>query len=618
MGQKFFISFNSADRTKPHWIAWTLKEAGHEVAVHDWEIPAGGNAPLWMNTKLAWADRLIAVISPDYVPARYSPMEWTSQIWNDPDGTKGSVIPVIVKPTSKMPPLLKGLSRIDLMNCSEDEARRRLINGVDMPAPPPKPAFEKIEGEPPDSQHAGPAEKPTFVQVQIGNLFLGEKAPQVVLDFLKGLTRGHAASSTDDGIQKLLNLVQRWWVDEVLDKGLLLGNTPAEVCFAAVDKPATRTSVNSLTEIAKESNYSLLILGDAGAGKTTALLLFLREILSANQPDAALLPVVFSLRNWTSKSGGFEKWLRSQLLEAPYKIGADLVDRVLANEKLLLLCDGLDEAETVSGCTSSLLSYIRDRRDIKMIVTCRSQGWPDAPGQHPFRRMIQIQPLTRDALIQFAKNLGPRFKGFENDLAQNQSLADVCATPLFLRLASSVYSGPNAPSLGEEVTETRLFHSFFSGPQRLAGESWSHWQTLNYLANIVVFVDGLGTLYLDETGNTLIGRRWPDGLEDRRRNRQPINSVSRRIRLLLHKNAYTQYGAISLTTITLLNAAEFCGGVIAMFVMSGFIVATSFGLDRVSQVGLTNAFSNDAGVHFVELIAFFSVMSLWYATMVAG
>ena len=168
MGQKFFISFNSADGTKAHWIAWTLKEAGHEVAVHDWEIPTGGNAPLWMNTRLAWADRLIAVISPDYMPARYSPMEWASQIWNDPDGTKGSVIPVIVRPTSKMPPLLGGLSRIDLTNCSEDEARRRLTKGVDMPAPPElKPAFEKIEGEPPDSQHAGPAEKPTFVRVSV-------------------------------------------------------------------------------------------------------------------------------------------------------------------------------------------------------------------------------------------------------------------------------------------------------------------------------------------------------------------------------------------------------------------------------------------------------------------
>ena len=170
MGQKFFISFNSADRDKAHWIAWTLKESGHEVAVHDWEIPAGGNVPLWMNTKLAWADRLIAVISPDYVPSRYSPMEWASQVWNDPDGTKGSVIPVIVRPTSKMPPLLAGLSRIDLTNCSEDEARRRLIKGVDIPAPPElKPAFEKIEGEPPDSQHVGPAEKPTFVRVSVSD-----------------------------------------------------------------------------------------------------------------------------------------------------------------------------------------------------------------------------------------------------------------------------------------------------------------------------------------------------------------------------------------------------------------------------------------------------------------
>jgi hypothetical protein len=166
MGQKFFISFNSADRPKAHWIAWTLKEAGHEVAVHDWEIPAGGNAPLWMNAKLAWADRLIAVVSPDYLPARYSLMEWAAQIWDDPDGTKGSVIPVIVRPTPKMPPLLRDLSRIDLTNCSEDEARRRLINGVDMPAPPNrKPAFEMVRGEAPDSQHAGPAEKPTFVRV---------------------------------------------------------------------------------------------------------------------------------------------------------------------------------------------------------------------------------------------------------------------------------------------------------------------------------------------------------------------------------------------------------------------------------------------------------------------
>jgi hypothetical protein len=168
MRQKFFISFNSADRDKAHWIAWTLKQAGHEVAVHDWEIPSGGNVPLWMDAKLAWADRLIAVISPDYVPSRYSPMEWAAQIWDDPDGTKGSVIPVVVRPTRNMPALLRGLSRIDLTNCSEAEATRRLITGVAMPAPPDrKPGFEQIEGEAPNVQHAAPLHKPAFVQVNV-------------------------------------------------------------------------------------------------------------------------------------------------------------------------------------------------------------------------------------------------------------------------------------------------------------------------------------------------------------------------------------------------------------------------------------------------------------------
>ena len=39
-----------------------------------------------------------------------------------------------------------------------------------MPAPPVlKPAFEKIEGEPPDTQHAGPVENPTFVRVSVND-----------------------------------------------------------------------------------------------------------------------------------------------------------------------------------------------------------------------------------------------------------------------------------------------------------------------------------------------------------------------------------------------------------------------------------------------------------------
>ena len=121
MGQKFFISFNSADQTKAHWVGWILREAGHEVAVHDWEIPAGGNAPLWMNNKLAWADRLIAVISPDYMPNGIHP-------WNghrksgttrrhERFGYSGDCETNVQNTAAVGRP-----SRIDLTNCSEAEA----------------------------------------------------------------------------------------------------------------------------------------------------------------------------------------------------------------------------------------------------------------------------------------------------------------------------------------------------------------------------------------------------------------------------------------------------------------------------------------------------------------
>ncbi len=158
--QRFFVSFNSKDEQKAHWIAWTLRDAGHEVAVHTWELPAGGDIPTWMNERLAWAERLIAVVSPDYVTARYSVAEWTAKVWGDPDGKDGSVVPVLVRPTPQVPPLLAKLSFVDLTGVGEAEARRRLLDGVRAPAPPRvKPVFEPA---PPAHEEQGPDVRPTF------------------------------------------------------------------------------------------------------------------------------------------------------------------------------------------------------------------------------------------------------------------------------------------------------------------------------------------------------------------------------------------------------------------------------------------------------------------------
>lgn len=182
MGENFFISFNSADRGAAHWIAWIIRRAGHQVAVHDWELPAGGNIPLWMNERLSWATRLIAVISPHYLPALYSQMEWAAKAWQDPTGALGLVVPVIVQPTPKLPPLLTPLSRVELVGCDEFEAERRLLEAIAARSPPSqRPVFTGILPPKPEDQRRLPAAfRPPY---RLSNRFFGGR--DGILDILE-------------------------------------------------------------------------------------------------------------------------------------------------------------------------------------------------------------------------------------------------------------------------------------------------------------------------------------------------------------------------------------------------------------------------------------------------
>src|SRR5213592_3697144 len=85
-GLKLFISYTSADKDWAHWIAWTLKEAGHTPFVHEWEVPDGGNIPDWMERRLKEAVHLIGVFSDHYIDPVYSKSERTAAFWKDPIG----------------------------------------------------------------------------------------------------------------------------------------------------------------------------------------------------------------------------------------------------------------------------------------------------------------------------------------------------------------------------------------------------------------------------------------------------------------------------------------------------------------------------------------------------
>jgi len=74
----FFVSYNRADRQWAEWIAWHLEEAGYKTVIQAWDIRPGSNFAVAMQDATAKSDRTIAVLSPDYVEAKFTQAEWSS------------------------------------------------------------------------------------------------------------------------------------------------------------------------------------------------------------------------------------------------------------------------------------------------------------------------------------------------------------------------------------------------------------------------------------------------------------------------------------------------------------------------------------------------------------
>ena len=69
----FFISYTSADQRWAEWIAWQLEGAGLTTIIQAWDFRAGSNFVLDMNQASTQAARTIAVLSPDYFAAKFTP-----------------------------------------------------------------------------------------------------------------------------------------------------------------------------------------------------------------------------------------------------------------------------------------------------------------------------------------------------------------------------------------------------------------------------------------------------------------------------------------------------------------------------------------------------------------
>lgn len=166
----FFVSYNQHDRGWAEWVAWQLETAGYVTLIQAWDFGPGSNFVIAMHTGLEASERVLLIVSNNYLKSKFGSAEWAAIFAKDPDGTRKRVLPVRVEDCSP-DGLLKSIVYIDLVGMNEQSAAAALLDGVregrQKPVRAPTfPPSSRPPAFPPDGAAHQPAVKVETARVQ--------------------------------------------------------------------------------------------------------------------------------------------------------------------------------------------------------------------------------------------------------------------------------------------------------------------------------------------------------------------------------------------------------------------------------------------------------------------
>jgi hypothetical protein len=98
-----------------------------------------------MQRAMGESDRTIAVLSPAYLAAKFTQIEWSAAYAKDPTGEQGKLLPVRIA-DFEPPAIFSAVVYIDLVGLTEDTARGALLKGISRERSKPltRPAFPTV------------------------------------------------------------------------------------------------------------------------------------------------------------------------------------------------------------------------------------------------------------------------------------------------------------------------------------------------------------------------------------------------------------------------------------------------------------------------------------------
>jgi hypothetical protein len=122
----FFISYNHRDGQWAEWIAWELEHAGYTCTIQAWDFIPGANFVAEMHNALLRCQRVVAIVSANYLTSAFVTAEWTSAYADDPVGKRRKLLPIRVEDI-EIGGLLKAIVYVDLVGKDEEAARQAIL-----------------------------------------------------------------------------------------------------------------------------------------------------------------------------------------------------------------------------------------------------------------------------------------------------------------------------------------------------------------------------------------------------------------------------------------------------------------------------------------------------------
>jgi TIR domain/NACHT domain len=210
----------------------------------------------------------------------------------------------------------------------------------------------------------------------------------------------------------------------------------------------------------------LLVLGEPGAGKSTALVTFARGLLERAVDDVARpVPVYLPLRTWGGERRTIETWALQQLGEL-YQIPPDLAARWTRESRLIFLLDGLDELPqraTRIACVTEINRFQRFGQEhrLPIVVTARQYEYDSLPELLELEDAVVVLPLAPDEVERRIADEGPQMHGVLAALRDDEGMRDMLTSPLLLSMITRTYLDSAVVAAGEgRDRRTRLFATY--------------------------------------------------------------------------------------------------------------------------------------------------------------